>query len=180
MSYSLLSYHASYFTGIILINVISCHINYTSHTLSFNSINEQIARVAVGLCQIKPELADVIKAEYYRICPLTVPRQAEGGLVGDDMFDNMGFLKLRDTGGWEDSQQWLVRMNKVLCTFSVTLIQPEGAPFGLSDGWAWLSNMINACSRYVTLCVIRIVLRCFILCDMIFIIRLVMVLITMQ
>ena len=109
-----------------------------------------------------------------------MPRQAEGGLVGDDMFDNMGFLKLRDTGGWEDSQQWLVRMNKVLCTFSVTLIQPEGAPFGLSDGWAWLSNMINACSRYVTLCVIRIVLRCSILCDMIFIIRLVMVLITMQ
>lgn len=111
--------------------------------------------MAVGLCQIKPELADVIKAEYYRICPLTVPRQAEGGLVGDDMFDNMGFLKLRDTGGWEDSQQWLVRMNKVLCAFSVTLIQPEGAPFGLSDGWAWLSNMINACSRYVlwiTLC----------------------------
>jgi GLE1-like protein len=105
--------------------------------------------VAVGLCQIKPELADVIKAEYYRICPLTVPRQAEGGLVGDDMFDNMGFLKLRDTGGWEDSQQWLVRMNKVLCAFSVTLIQPEGAPFGLSDGWAWLSNMINACSRCV-------------------------------
>ena len=151
MSYFLLSYHLSYSTITITINVISCHINFTTHILSFDSINEQIARVAVGLCQIKPELADVIKAEYYRICPLTVPRQAEGGLVGDDMFDNMGFLKLRDTGGWEDSQQWLVRMNKVLCTFSVTLIQPEGAPFGLSDGWAWLSNMINACSRCVLL-----------------------------
>jgi GLE1-like protein len=120
---------------------------HPSSPVPFPSPLYQIARVAVGLCQIKPEIADIIKAEYFRICPLTVPRQAEGGLAGDDLFENMGFLRSRDTDGWEDSDQWLVRISKVLCAFAVTLIQPEGVPFSLADGWAWLSNMINACSR---------------------------------
>ena len=100
---------------------------------------------------MKPELADVIKAEYYRICPLTVPRQAEGGLSGDDVFENMGFLRSKVSDDWEDSDTWLVRMNKVLCTFAVTVIQPEGVPYNLADGWAWVSNMVNACSRWAVL-----------------------------
>ena len=86
-----------------------------------------------------------MKAEYFRICPLTVPRQVEAGLNGNEMFENMGFLKTNDQ--WEDLEQWQVRMNKVLCAFAVTVIQAEGIPFSLADGWAWLANMINACSR---------------------------------
>ena len=63
--------------------------------------------MAVGLCQSKPELADVITAEYFRICPLTVPRQAEYGLSGDDLYENMGFLRVQ--GLWEDTDKWQVR-----------------------------------------------------------------------
>ena len=79
------------------------------------------------------------------MCPLTVPRQVEGGLTGDEMFESMGFLRIQDR--WEESDVWQTRMNKVLCAFAVTVIQPEGIPFSLSDGWGWLANMINACSR---------------------------------
>ena len=118
--------------------------SYTFFT--FILILFKIARVAVGLCQNKSEIAEIIKTEFFRICPLTVPRQAEGGLTGNDMFENMGFLKI-ENNKWEESEQWQIRMNKVLCAFAVTLIQPEGVPFNLSDGWKWIANMINTCSR---------------------------------
>ena len=62
------------------------------------------------------------------------------------MFENMGFLKI-ENNKWEESEQWQIRMNKVLSAFAVTLIQPEGVPFNLSDGWKWIANMINTCSR---------------------------------
>ena len=104
-----------------------------------------IARVMVGLCQIKPEIAEILRAEFYRTCPLTVPRQPEPGLSGDAIRENMGFHEN------ESKDVWLGRMNRILCTFAVlvTLSDPAG-PFTLVDGWAWLANMINACSRIAT------------------------------
>jgi len=101
----------------------------------------QLARVAVGLCRAKPELAEILRAEFYRTCPLTVPRQPEPGLAGPAVLENMGF---KDKESRED---WLARMNRVLCTYAVLVAQPEGAPVGMADGWAWLANMVNACSR---------------------------------
>jgi GLE1-like protein len=111
-------------------------------------VTEQIARVAVGLCQSKPDLADIIKAEFYRLCPLTVPRQPEAGLSRDDLLENMGFKRLPGGGdAWEDKDAWSKRMNNLLCTYTVLMLQPEQSPLSLEDAWAWLANMVNACSR---------------------------------
>jgi hypothetical protein len=100
-----------------------------------------LARVAAGLCQAKPDMGEILKAELYRVCPLTVPRQPEPGLQGAAVLENMGFKEK------EGKDEWLGRMNRILCTFAVIVIQPEGVPFSLADGWAWLANMVNACSR---------------------------------
>lgn len=100
-----------------------------------------LARVAAGLCLAKPDIAEILKAELYRVCPLTVPRQPEPGLSGPAVLENMGF---KDK---ESKDEWQGRMNRILCTFAVIVIQPEGVPFSLADGWAWLANMVNACSR---------------------------------
>ncbi len=113
-----------------------------------------IARVAVGLCQIKPEIAEILRAEFYRTCPLSVPRQPEPGLGGDAFRENMGFKDKEhkdDMSHLETKDAWLGRMNRILCTFAVLVtLSPPGGPFSLMDGWAWLANMINACSRIAT------------------------------
>ena len=119
----------------------------------------KIARVMVGLCQIKPEIAEILRAEFYRTCPLTVPRQPEPGLTGIAFRENMGFKDKErradaqpdDTSHEETNKVWLDRMKNILATFAVlvTLSDP-GGPFTLVDGWAWLANMINACSRIAT------------------------------
>jgi hypothetical protein len=104
----------------------------------------QLARVAVGLCRAKPELAEILRAEFYRTCPLTVPRQPEPGLAGPAVLENMGF---KDKESRED---WLARMNRVLCTYAVLVAQPEGAasPFVRS---AHLPTIARRFPRYIVL-----------------------------
>ena len=39
-------------------------------------------------------------------------------------------------------------MSKMLCTFSVILLQPQQSVWTIADGWSWLSNIVNThCSH---------------------------------
>jgi len=61
----------------------------------FNEMDEghplKLARVSVGLCGSIKELADLIKAQFYKQCPLCIPKTAEVGLAGEDFLRDMGF-----------------------------------------------------------------------------------------
>jgi hypothetical protein len=51
----------------------------------------KLARVACGLSTTLPELGELIKAQFYKLCPLTVPKAAELGLSGEEFLADMGF-----------------------------------------------------------------------------------------
>jgi hypothetical protein len=61
----------------------------------FNEMDEghplKLARVACGLSTTLPELGELIKAQFYKLCPLTVPKAAELGLSGEEFLADMGF-----------------------------------------------------------------------------------------
>ena len=61
----------------------------------FNEMDEghplKLARVSCALCEQMPDLADLIKAQFYKHCPLTVPKGAEAGLTGEEFLEDMGF-----------------------------------------------------------------------------------------
>ena len=46
---------------------------------------------------------------------------------------------------WEDKDQWLARMTKMLCTYAVIMLQPQQRPLCLADAWAWLVHVVNSC-----------------------------------
>lgn len=61
----------------------------------FNEMDEghplKLARVVCGLCSSITELGDLIKAQFYLLCPMTIPKAAEVGLSGEDFLRDMGF-----------------------------------------------------------------------------------------
>jgi hypothetical protein len=54
----------------------------------------KLARLTCLLCVEMKELSTLLKAEFFRICPLTIPKKAEEGLVGDDFFIDMAFTQI--------------------------------------------------------------------------------------
>ena len=117
----------------------------------FNETDEshplKLARVSCGLCVEINTLKDTVKAQFYHTCPMTIPRNAMEGLTGDSFYENMRFRGKPSENGitiWETKDDWLARMSKLLCTFSVMIIQPEQTPFTLLDGWQWLSLVVNS------------------------------------
>jgi len=101
----------------------------------------KLARVACGLCVQIKELPALLKAQFYKLCPLSVPKVAEVGLAGDAFLRDMGFRG--GEGSWEDKSSWLTRMTKMLVTFTVMTMQPEQTPLALRDAWAWLAHLVN-------------------------------------
>lgn len=61
----------------------------------FNEMDEghplKLARVVCGLSGSIKELGSLFKAQFYKACPLCVPKAAEVGLTGDDFLADMGF-----------------------------------------------------------------------------------------
>jgi hypothetical protein len=70
----------------------------------FNEMDEghplKLARVACGLSTTLPELGELIKAQFYKLCPLTVPKAAELGLSGEEFLADMGFKQKVSTMSW--------------------------------------------------------------------------------
>lgn len=126
---------------------ISNNIISDSQEEVFNETDEghptKLARVSCGLCREIQDLSSVIQAQFYDQCPLTIPRSAKEGLEGEDFLLDLRFRK-KKSGAWEDKQQWLTRMTKILSTFAVIVVQPEQIPFSLLDGWRWLASIVNA------------------------------------
>jgi hypothetical protein len=57
----------------------------------------KLARLTCLLCIEMKELTALLKAEFCRICPLTIPKKAEEGLVGDSFFLDMAFVEIPNT-----------------------------------------------------------------------------------
>lgn len=51
----------------------------------------KLARVACALTSSIPELGALIKAQFYKLCPLCIPKAAEVGLSGEAFLVDMGF-----------------------------------------------------------------------------------------
>lgn len=107
-----------------------------------------LARLVCELCKVKRDLGDLIKAQFYLSSPLTMPC-FEDGLrpLSDEYCLAMGFERLVDRSGiegWESAEKWCARQMKIVVVFFTVLLQPEGYPLSLDDGYRWLLNAINA------------------------------------
>jgi hypothetical protein len=48
---------------------------------------------------------------------------------------------------WEQPSKWLVRMNKIIGTYAIVIINNSENPLNFKDGWLWLSKLVNYCVR---------------------------------
>ena len=93
------------------------------HTNLTNPLD--IANIVTDLCSSKLGAAfgNLIKAEFSRVCPMTVPTLAQ--TVKQE------------------------KMVKVICTFGLCCVQ-DGKALSLSDAWDWLASLINLASQQAT------------------------------
>lgn len=133
----------------------------------FNEMDEghptKLARVACSICTQIPQLGKLLKNQFNRVCPLTIPRSnsylpkivtdnsKNTGLNDNtmDLLQDMGFKKTMkgDEIVWESKELWLTRMSKLLCTYCVMMLQPEQTPLSVQDAWIWLADMINLTAK---------------------------------
>ena len=93
------------------------------HTNLTNPLD--IANIVTDLCSSKLGAAfgNLIKAEFSRVCPMTVPILTQ---------------RIKQE-----------KMVKVVCTFGLCCVQ-DGKALCLSDAWEWLANVINLAGQQAT------------------------------
>jgi hypothetical protein len=91
-------------------------------------------------------MGHLIRAQFNKSCPLTVPYWAEELGSRDEYCRAMGYKRVEDRSGaegWESNEQYLKRELSVLVTYFTILIQPEQQPLQLADGFSWLVAVLN-------------------------------------
>ena len=93
------------------------------HTNLTNPLD--IANIVTDLCSSKLGTAfgNLVKAEFSRVCPMTIPTLARG-------------VKQE-------------KMVKIICTFALCCVQDSNA-LSMSDAWAWLASLVNLASQQAT------------------------------
>ena len=108
-----------------------------------------IAAVITGMWSSFPDVGDLILAQFYDQCPFLVPfyipRAAE--LTDAEYFASLGYQC--SEGEIEEQDKFLKRMTGLVRLYAAVIssIPPSGQtnqhPYGLSNGWTWLSRMLN-------------------------------------
>ena len=125
--------------------LIPKHAECTFTDLSNNGITERLKNCGGSLKATDGHFLDmgytVEETRKYLEMNHKISELLKGGGLNEESFK--GPLTTRN----ELTKKWISRMSKFMVVFSLLVTQDEQTPFTYSDGWAWLSNMLNSCAR---------------------------------
>eukprot|EP01041_Mallomonas_annulata_P004692 gene4692-9300_t len=103
-----------------------------------------LARVLSQLCASSHVISDLIRAQIFFHCPLTIPLFQPDAT--EDYRTAMGYRSIRldnEEIEWESADKWISRMSKVLGMFATMAVQSSQNPFGVGDVWEWIARTVN-------------------------------------